>query len=165
VNFNSSLWANIQHQTDSLQIAGLLETPATCSYTQADSSWVELPSWQLVSLFWLEANYIFLRTSHFCWISSSSPFPRQQVMATQTPQRGESGSESSEMTGASSSVSLDGTQQQCRHQLVHREAANVATENTTQDAHLKIVLTTGSSTTNKQHAIGCESVHIMVYGH
>jgi len=52
-------------------------------------------------------------------------------MATQTPQTSESGSNSSEMTGASSNPLLEGTQQQRRHQLVHREAANVATENLT----------------------------------
>jgi len=85
-------------------------------------------------------------------------------MTTQTPQTGKSGSESSETTGASFNASLQGTQQQRRHQLVHREAANVATENMTQDAHLKIVRKTGSSTNKKQHAIGCEYVHIMVDG-
>jgi len=85
-------------------------------------------------------------------------------MTTQTPQTGKSGSESSETTGASFNASLQGTQQQRRHQLVHREAANVATENMTQDAHLKIVRKTGSSTNKKQHAIKCEYVHIMVDG-
>jgi len=74
-------------------------------------------------------------------------------MTTQTPQTGESGSESSEMMGASFNASLQGTQQQCRHQVVHREAANVATENMTQEAHLKIVRKTSSSTNKKQHAI------------
>ena len=47
---------------------------------------------------------------------------------------------------------------------MHREAANVATENMTQDAHLQIVRKTGSSTNKKQHAIGCEYVHNMVDG-
>jgi len=84
-------------------------------------------------------------------------------MATQTAQTGESGSESSEMMGASSNASREGTQQQCRHQLVHREAANVATENMTQDSHLDIILKTGSSTNKKHHAIVCEYVRIMVY--
>jgi len=77
-------------------------------------------------------------------------------MATETPQAGESGSKSSETMGASSNVSLEGTQQKCRHQLVHREAANVATQIKTQDAHLIILRKTGSSTHNKQHAIQCE---------
>jgi len=85
-------------------------------------------------------------------------------MATQIPQTGESRSESSETTGASSNASLEGTQQQCRHQLVHCKAANVATENMTQDAHLKIIRKTGSGTNKKQHPIGCEYVHIIVYG-
>jgi len=47
---------------------------------------------------------------------------------------------------------------------VHREAANEATKNMTQDAHLKIVRKTGSSTNKMQHAIGCENVHIMEDG-
>ena len=85
-------------------------------------------------------------------------------MTTQTSQTTESGSESSETTGASFNASLQGTKQQRRYQLVHREAANVATETKTQDAHLKIVCTTGSSTNKKQHAIGCEYVHIIVDG-
>ena len=86
-------------------------------------------------------------------------------MATQPPQTGESGSELSETTGAVSNASLEATQQQCRHRLVHYEAANVATENMTQDAHLKTVCKTGCSTNKKQHAITGEYVHIMVHGH
>jgi len=164
VNFDLSLFANLQHRTNSLQIAGLLETPATCSYTQADSSWVERPSWRSVSLFWLEANYIFLRTSHFFWLSSCTPFPHQQFMASQRPQTDKSGSESSETMGTLSNVSLEGTQQQRRHQWVRCEAANVANENRTQDAHFKIVPKTVSSANKKRHAIGCEYVHIMLYG-
>jgi len=39
-----------------------------------------------------------------------------------------------------------GKQQQHRHQLVHRDAANAATTKMTQDAHFKIVSNTGSST-------------------
>jgi len=72
-------------------------------------------------------------------------------MATQTPQTGMSGSKSSETTGASFNASLEGTQQQRRHQAVHREAANVATQIMTQDAHLKIICKTGSSNNQKQH--------------
>jgi len=85
-------------------------------------------------------------------------------MTTQTPQTGESESESSETTGAWFNASLQGTQQQRRHQLVHRKSANVATENMTQDAQLQIVCKTGSSTNKKQHTIGCDYVHIMVDG-
>jgi len=153
VHFNLSLWTNIQHRTDSLQIAGLLESPVTSSYTQADSSWVESPSWQSFSAFWIEANYIFLRTSHFFWLSSSAPFPHQQFMATQTPQTGESGSESSETMGASFNASLEGTQPQRRQRLVHRGAADVATESMTLDAHSKIVHIIRSSTNKKQHSM------------
>jgi len=86
-------------------------------------------------------------------------------MATQATQTGESRSESSEMTGASSNASPEGTQQQRRQQLVHREAANVVTKNMTKHADSKIVRMTGSSTTKKQCAIGCEYFHIMIYSH
>jgi len=57
-------------------------------------------------------------------------------MATEMPQHGESGSETSLSTDTSSISALTGTLQQRRHQLVHREAANLATENMTQDVHL-----------------------------
>jgi len=46
------------------------------------------------------------------------------------------------------------TQQECRQQLVHHNAAKAATKNMTQDAHLKIVRKTGSSKNMKQHATG-----------
>jgi len=58
-------------------------------------------------------------------------------MAPQTPQPGGIQSVPSRTTGASSNAPLAETQQQCRHQLVHRDAAIAATENMTQDAHLK----------------------------
>jgi hypothetical protein len=53
-----------------------------------------------------------------------------------------------------------GTQQERRHKLVHRDAANAAAKHMTQDAHLKIIIKTGSSKNKKQHAVGCESIHI-----
>jgi len=162
VHFNLTLETNIQHWTNSLPIVALWETPATCSDSQADSSWVERPSWWSLSLFRLEANYIFLRTSHFFWLSSSSPFPQQPVMATQIPQTGEGRSESSEMMGASSNASLERTLQQRRQRLVHYEAVYVATKNMTQHANLQIIRKTRSNMNQKQHAIGCEYVHIMV---
>jgi len=68
------------------------------------------------------------------------------------------------MMGASSNASIEGTQQKHKHQLVHREAANVATNNMTQNTHLEIISETGRSTNKKQHAIGCEYIHIMVDG-
>jgi len=58
------------------------------------------------------------------------------------------------MTGASFNAPPAGTQQQRRHQLVHRVAAIAATENTPQNAHLKMVPKTGSSKDKPQHAIG-----------
>jgi hypothetical protein len=44
--------------------------------------------------------------------------------------------------------------------LVHRDAANVATNHITQDAHLMIVCNIGSSKNKKQHAVGCEYILI-----
>jgi len=85
-------------------------------------------------------------------------------MATQTRQTGDSRSESSKMTGASYNASLEVTQQQHTQQLVHREAADAAIKNMTLDTHLNIIPETGSSMNKKQHAIGCEYVHIMVEG-
>jgi hypothetical protein len=48
------------------------------------------------------------------------------------------------------------TQQQCRHQLVHRNAAIAGTENMAQEAHLTKVRKTGCSNDRQQHAIGCD---------
>ena len=66
------------------------------------------------------------------------------------------------MTGASTIGPPGETLQQRRHQLVHRAAAIVATENVTLDAHIGIVCKSGSSNNKKPHAIGCESMHIDV---
>ena len=57
-------------------------------------------------------------------------------------------------------MDLPGTQQERRHKLDHRDAANAATKHMTQDAHLKIVRKTGSRKNNKQHAVGGEYIHI-----
>jgi len=81
-------------------------------------------------------------------------------MATQTPQPGENSTEPGGSTGVAPNMSLSGTQHERRQQLVHRNTANAATRNMTQDAHLKIVCKTRSSKTKKQHAIGCECIHI-----
>jgi len=83
-------------------------------------------------------------------------------MATETLQPGAIGAESSRMTGPLTNAPPCETQQQRRHQLVHRDAAIVATKNLAQDAHLQMVHKTGSSKNQKQHAIGCESIHIGV---
>ena len=82
-------------------------------------------------------------------------------MATQIPQPGESESELSETTGASSNASLEGTLQQRRHLVVHRKASNVATKNMTQHTHFNIVCDSRISTNKMQHAIGCVYVHMM----
>jgi len=85
-------------------------------------------------------------------------------MAPQTPQRGESELESSSTMGAESITPLVATQIQDWHHLVHRNAANAATENLTLDALLKTVFTTGSSKDQKQDAIGCECCRVEVDG-
>jgi len=89
-------------------------------------------------------------------------FLQQQAMPPATLSPGAIVAESSRMTAASSNAPLGETQQQRRHQLVHRDAAIVATENMTQDAHLNKVHKTRSSKNKKQHAIRCESIHICV---
>jgi len=89
-------------------------------------------------------------------------FLQQQAMAPETLPPGAIGAESSRMTGASSNAPLGQTQLQRRHQLVHRDTSIVATENMTQDVHFKKIRITGSSKNKKQHAIGCESIHISV---
>jgi len=66
------------------------------------------------------------------------------------------------MTGASSYAPLAETQQQHRHQLVHRDAAIAATKSMARDAHSTIVRKTGHCNNRKQHAIGCEYLHIDV---
>jgi len=81
-------------------------------------------------------------------------------MAPQSPQPGVIQSESSLTMGDSSNAPLADTQQQRRHQLVHRNAAIAATENMAHDADFKIVCITGRSNDKTQHAIGCDYLHI-----
>jgi cobyrinic acid a,c-diamide synthase len=52
--------------------------------------------------------------------------------------------------GATSNTGLIGTKEERRHKLIHRDAANAATQHMTLDAHLKIVRKTGSSKNKKQ---------------
>jgi hypothetical protein len=85
-------------------------------------------------------------------------------MNTQPPQPGPSGSKSGQLADALSNMSLIGTQQERRHQLAHREAADAATKHMTKDAHLNIVCKTGSSTNMTQHAVECEYLHTVVNG-
>jgi len=56
------------------------------------------------------------------------------------------------------------TQLQRRHHLSHRDAANAATEDMTQDGQSKIVHKTGRSKNEEQPAIGCKCGHIEVHG-
>jgi len=162
IHRNLSLFTNTQHRTCILHIAGWLESSATCGHTQKDSSWVYGTCWLLLIPFWHEANYIVLRTSHFLLLWSSSPIPHQQIMETQPPQPGESGSESSQLAGATSNTSLIGTLKECRHQLVHHDPADAANIYMTQDAHWTFVPTTGSGNIVKQHAVECNYMHIVV---
>jgi hypothetical protein len=85
-------------------------------------------------------------------------------MDTQPPWPGESGSNTSRLAGATSNTKILGTQQERRHKLLHRDAANVATIHMTQDAHLKIVRKTGNSKNRKQHAVECEYIFIEANG-
>jgi len=88
--------------------------------------------------------------------------PQQQVMAPEILQPEVIEAESSRTTGASNNAPPSETPQQCRHQVVHRNAAIVATENMTQNARLKIVSKTVSNRKQKHQANGCESIHINV---
>jgi len=85
-------------------------------------------------------------------------------METQPPPPGESVSNTGQLAGATSNTYILGTQRKRRHKLVHRDAANAATKHMTQDAHLKIVRKTGNSKNMKQHAVGCEYIHIVAEG-
>jgi hypothetical protein len=85
-------------------------------------------------------------------------------MDTQPPLAGESGSNTGRLAGATSNPELLDTQQQRRHKLVHRDAANVDTKHMTPDAHSKIIRKTGSSKNKKQHAVGCEYILIVANG-
>jgi len=86
-------------------------------------------------------------------------------MAPQTPRQGESGTQLSTTTGASSITPPAETQLQRRHHLVHHDTANAATKNKTLDTQLKIVSKTGSSKHKMQRAIGCKCSRIEVHGH
>jgi len=83
-------------------------------------------------------------------------------MDPETLPPGAIGAESSLTTGTSPNAPLGQTLHQLRYQLVHRDAAIVATENMSLDAHLKTVAQTASSKNKKQRANGSESIHICV---
>ena len=75
VHLYLSLQTHTHHCADWVQIAWQWAICLTCSYAQQNSSCVELPSWLLQMPFCLEANNIFLRSSHFISLSSSSGPP------------------------------------------------------------------------------------------
>jgi len=154
---------NKRHRTNILQIAAPLESPATCSDTQQTITAVEPGSWQSIIPLWPVPYYICLRIFHIL-LSSSSPFPHQQVMAPQTPQPGVIQSELSWTMGASSNAPQAETQQQCRYQLLHCDDAIAATKNMATDGQLKNILKTGCSNNKQQHAIGSEYLHINLDG-
>jgi len=85
-------------------------------------------------------------------------------MDTQPPPPGQSGSNTSQLEGATSNTDILGTQQECRHKLVHRDATNAATKHMTQDAHLKTIRKTGSSKHVTQPAVRCDYIHIEIKG-
>jgi hypothetical protein len=81
-------------------------------------------------------------------------------MVTQPPLPGESGSNTGRLAGATTNADILHTQQEHKHKLLHRDAADAATKHMTQDAHLKIVRKTGSRRNKKQHAVECQYIHI-----
>jgi hypothetical protein len=83
-------------------------------------------------------------------------------MATETLQPGENGTEPGGSIGVTPKMSLSDKQQKHRQQLVHCNAANVATKNITKDSHLKIICKTERSKNINQHTIGCEHINVMV---
>jgi hypothetical protein len=79
-------------------------------------------------------------------------------MDTQPPPPGESGSNTSRLVDATSNTEILGTPQECRHKLVRRDATNVGTKHTIQDAHSQILRKSASGKNKKQHAFGCEYI-------
>jgi len=84
-------------------------------------------------------------------------------MDTQSPVTGDSGFNSGRSEGATLHLVILGTQQQCRHKLVHHNAANAATKHMTLDAQLKIVCKTGRSKNKKHHAVKRKYVCIEIH--
>lgn len=56
----------------------------------------------------------------------------------------------------------NGTLQERRHQLVHRDATNAAPKHMTEDVHVKIVRETCRSKNEEQYAVECKYVHNVV---
>jgi hypothetical protein len=77
-------------------------------------------------------------------------------MAPQICQSGVIQSQLSRTMGASSNPPLAESQLQCRHQLVHRDAAIAATKNMAHDLHLNKVRKTGLNNNRQQYAFRCD---------
>jgi len=157
VHLEVSLWTNRQRRTDWLK-SGHRLNPLQLNADVFSFNWTcKLAVTHSI----LTCSYLY-NLQHFplLFVIIFLTFLQQQAMAPETLPPGTIGAESSRMTGASHTEPLGETQQQCRHQLVHRDAAIVANKNMTQDAHLKKVPKTGIKRNKKQHGIGCESIHI-----
>jgi len=76
--------------------------------------------------------------------------------------QGQRGSKQCQLAGTSSNTSLICTQQECRHQLVHHDAGNAATNIITPDRQLKIIRKTECSTNRKEYSLGCKFIHTVV---
>jgi len=85
-------------------------------------------------------------------------------MDTKPPPLGESRSNTGRLAWATSTTEILGTQQERRRKLVYRDAAIVATKDVAQDEHSKIIHKTVISQNKKQHAVGCEYIHMEVNG-
>jgi len=134
---------------------GRLDNPATGDFKEQYSFRVDCTSQLLFIPFRLEADYVFLQTSHFFSSSSSYLCPQLQVMSTQTPEQGPGLSELSRMTGTSSNVLYTDIQQEWSHQLVLHGARNEATNHVTHNCEFIVVSKTGSRNKKKHHATGC----------
>jgi len=85
-------------------------------------------------------------------------------MDTQPPPPGDSRSNTGRLVGATTNTDILGTPQEGRHKIVHRDGTYTATKYMTQDTHLKIIRKTGRRKNMKQHAVGCEYIHIEAKG-
>jgi hypothetical protein len=85
-------------------------------------------------------------------------------MDTQPPPAGEITLNTGRLAGATSNTDILGTQRELTQQLVHRNTANATTKHMTQNAHFNIVRKTGSCNNKKQHAAGCQYIHIEANG-
>jgi len=85
-------------------------------------------------------------------------------MYTQAPPPGESGSNTVRLAGSESNTEILAMQQERRYMSVHRDGANAATKHMTQHAHSEIVRKAESRNNKKQHAVGCECMHMEAIG-